>query len=100
MFKNIIYLIIVSLLVFSSCKSKVRRIWNRVSTLQGDGSEPSARDRSITKANAYNNIFLDSLAFEKYVTTNIQDDSISVNMRDFYNVRNFEYAWFDSNGLT
>ncbi len=100
MFKNIIYLIIVSLLVFSSCKSKVRRIWHRASTSQGDGSEPSARDLSITKANAYNNIFLDSLAFEKYLTTNVQNDSISVNMRDFYNVRNFEFAWFDSNGLT
>lgn len=102
MIKNIVCLVIVSLVVFSSCKTRSRRIWHRTSTSQGDGdgTEPSVRDRSITKDNAYNDIFLDSLAFEKFVAANIPDDSVSENMRDFYNVRNFEFAWFDSKGLT
>lgn len=98
MLKKIVYVFVLGLVLCSSCKNKGRRIWHR--TAQQDESEVSVRDYSITKANAYNDIFLDSLAFEKFISTNISDDSITENMRDFYNVRNFEFAWFDSNGLT
>lgn len=100
MLKNIVCLIVVSLVLCSSCKTKGRRVWHKGTTSQGDESEPSLRDRSITRTNAYNDIFLDSLAFEKFVAANVTDDSVAENMRDFYNVRNFEFAWFDSKGLT
>ncbi len=62
--------------------------------------EPSIRDYSINTSNAYNDLFLDSLAFEKFVAKNVIEDSILLNMRDFYNLRNYEFAWFDSKGLT
>lgn len=99
MIKNLIYLTIVTLALFTGCKNKNRRIWHKT-TQESELSNISVRDYSITKANAYNDIFLDSISFEKFITDNVTDDSIIENMRDFYNVRNFEFAWFDSKGLT
>lgn len=57
------------------------------------------RDLSITKNNAYNDIFLDSIDVEKFITTEKLNDTLSAAIRSFYNVRNFEYAWFATTGL-
>ncbi len=59
------------------------------------------RDYSITAANAYNDIFLDSIAMEKYITDRkISDLKIATRIRSFYNARNFQFAWFSTSGLT
>ena len=58
-----------------------------------------ARDLSINKTNAYNDIFLDSGAVERFITAEKLNDTISTAIRSFYNARNFEYAWFASTGL-
>jgi murein L,D-transpeptidase YcbB/YkuD len=97
MIKKIVYLLILTLVFCTSCKTRGRRLWQRANPQNEEGV--SLRDHSITKENAYNDIFLDSTAFEKFVASNVIDDSVSSNMRDFYNVRNFQYAWFDSKGL-
>ncbi len=60
----------------------------------------SKRDYSITASNAYSDLFLDSMDVEKYVSNNKVPDSLARRMRSFYNVRNYQYAWFSSNGLT
>jgi len=99
MFKKIIYLSIITLTLCFSCKNKNRRLWHKT-TAETESTDVSQRDYSITKANAYNDIFLDSAAFEKFVMDSPADDSITQNMLDFYNVRNFQFAWFDSKGLT
>lgn len=95
---RIIYLLVMGILLSASCKNKGRRIFHKAT--QENESVASARDYSITKANAYNDIFVDSIAFEKFISENNPGDSISDNMRDFYNDRNYEFAWFDSKGLT
>ncbi len=59
------------------------------------------RDYSISKANAYNDLFLDSLAMEDYISKRqLADKKIARRIRSFYNARNYQYAWFSSNGLT
>lgn len=59
------------------------------------------RDLSITSTNAYNDLFLDSLAMEKYITDReLADKKIATRIRSFYNARNYQYAWFSSAGLT
>lgn len=60
----------------------------------------SKRDLSITKANSYSDIFLDSVSMEKFIAENHITDSIAYPMRSFYNSRNYQYAWFSSDGLT
>jgi murein L,D-transpeptidase YcbB/YkuD len=99
MTKKIVYLSLLVFVLSASCNNarSNRRLWQRS---QNNQSEVSVRDYSVTKENAYNDLFLDSSAFEKFVAGYAADDSIAVNMRDFYNIRNFEFAWFDSKGLT
>lgn len=58
------------------------------------------RNRAVNESNAYNNLFLDSTAVEKFITQQKLNDTIANVVRSFYNARNFEYAWFDSRGLT
>ena len=58
------------------------------------------RDFSITAANAFNNLFFDSMALVTFIDENKIDGSIARRMRSFYNARNYQYAWFSSNGLT
>lgn len=59
------------------------------------------RDMSITKDNAYNSIFLDSMAMENYISNReLSDKKIARRIRSFYNARNYQYAWFYPGGLT
>ncbi len=60
----------------------------------------SKRDISITAANSYSDLFFDSSAIEKFIADNQLNDSVTRRMRSFYNARNYQYAWFTSNGLT
>jgi len=60
----------------------------------------SKRDLSITPLTAYNNLFFDSMALEKFIIKKKLSDSITRRMRSFYNTRNYQYAWFAPEGLT
>jgi murein L,D-transpeptidase YcbB/YkuD len=108
MMKKLVYLLLLIILVGSACKNKNRkiRLWHKhaeptkTTTESESDDDATLRDYSITAENAYNDIFMDSLSFEKFITDHATSDSVTENMRDFYNVRNFEFAWFDSNGLT
>lgn len=61
----------------------------------------TSRDFSVTADNAYNNIFLDSMAMERYIQQRqIEDKKISRRIRSFYNARNYQYAWFSPDGIT
>lgn len=68
---------------------------------QGErGQDLIPRNASITKANAYSDVFLDSTAMESFIAEQKLNDTISNGMRSFYNARNYQYAWFASDGLT
>ena len=60
----------------------------------------SKRNLSINKDNAYNDLFLDSMDVVKYIAENQIPDSISRRLISFYNARNYEFAWFSSDGLS
>jgi len=60
----------------------------------------SKRVYSITKENSYSDLFLDSMAMEKFFMDNKIHDTLARRMRSFYNTRNYQYAWFSSDGLT
>ncbi|TKT86504.1 L,D-transpeptidase family protein [Dyadobacter frigoris] len=63
------------------------------------GEELVKRDTTINIGNAYNDLFLDSSAVEKFIKSQQLNDSVSFVLRSFYNTRNFEYAWFCTDGL-
>ena len=58
------------------------------------------RDYTINSSNAYNDIFIDSSNVENFISQKKIPDSISRRIRSFYNARNYQYAWFSSEGLT
>ena len=60
----------------------------------------SARNISIDKTNSYSDLFLDSAAVENFIAEKKADDSIAFRIRSFYSSRNYQFAWFSSNGLT
>lgn len=60
----------------------------------------SKRNYSINKANSYSNLFFDSLKMEAFIKEKKLNDSVSRRMRSFYNTRNYQFAWFSSDGLT
>ena len=60
----------------------------------------SKRDYSIDKSISYSDLFLDSNGVESYIEKNNVPDSLSRRLRSFYNTRNYQFAWFTSEGLT
>jgi murein L,D-transpeptidase YcbB/YkuD len=83
-----------------ACNSQDSNSQTTDSTTSESAKNVSSRDISITPANAYSNLFFDSMKMESYVTENKLPDSVARRMRSFYNTRNYQYAWFSSNGLT
>lgn len=60
----------------------------------------SKRDYSITQTVSYSDLFLDSSIVETYISEKKIPDSISRRLRSFYNTRNYQFAWFTSEGFT
>lgn len=57
------------------------------------------RDTTITEVNAFTNLFLDSSMVAEYIHEGQLEDSLSLLMRNFYNSRNFQMAWFTEDGV-
>lgn len=56
------------------------------------------RDRTVTPAVSYSDLFLDSMGMEKFIASEDMNDSMAQRLRNFYNGRNYEYAWFFKEG--
>lgn len=84
-----------ALITFVSCKdSSEKKIF------KPGKDDASARNLSINRSNSYNDLFLDSSQVEQFITQQSLNDTVAESMRLFYNARNYEFAWFGSNGLT
>lgn len=60
----------------------------------------SPRNHDITKSNGYNNLFLDSMDVVNFISKNQLPQDTARRMTSFYNTRNYEFAWFSSDGLS
>lgn len=74
--------------------------WNACKNKGRDFPAKVQRDITITPANAYADLFLDSLALEAFIQKEVPEDTTAQHMRNFYNSRNYSFAWFDKDGLT
>lgn len=98
MHKITVAFIALALIAIAACNDDESR--------QGGGSTAGKekdllpRDLSITKVNAYSDLFLDSTAVEGFIAEQKLNDTVSTGIRNFYNTRNYQYAWFASDGLT
>lgn len=109
--KPFLFLVASSALLLHSCKEKKQEPPAKGQPEFEDVDAPEEktaknkkvtdRDYSITPDKAYNDIFLDSLAMENYISSRqLSDKKIARRIRSFYNARNYQYAWFSSAGLT
>lgn len=57
------------------------------------------RDVTITPKNAVTKLFVDSIQLEQYITDHQLEDSSANRLRNFYNSRNFQFAWLAEGGL-
>jgi L,D-transpeptidase YcbB len=58
-----------------------------------------AQDTSITRSNSYSEIFLDSLFLERFISERNPSAEDAARLRNFYNSRNYQFAWFTKEGL-
>lgn len=109
--KTKIFSFISGIIFISACNGKKEKV-PETSQPQGEdvyevderpakAKKVTDRDYSITPAFAYNDLFLDSMAMETYISgRKLADKKIATRIRSFYNARNYQYAWFSSDGLT
>ena len=90
--------------MLAACQSNNKTSGNAATDDDDDktGTEKkiSKRDYSINKSNSYSDLFLDSMTMEKFFTDKKVDEKVARRMRSFYNTRNYQFAWFSSDGLT
>ena len=84
-----LFLRIMVLAVILSCQTASKKTLRLV----------GGRDTSISVANSYNELFFDSLQLENFIAREKLHDSMARAMRDFYNQRNYQYAWFFKEGM-
>ena len=74
-----------------------------ISCTNNAGSRATAiapRDTTITPKNAYTLLTLDSITVANFIVTEQIVNEDAINIINFYNHRNYQYAWFDEEGLT
>jgi murein L,D-transpeptidase YcbB/YkuD len=59
-----------------------------------------ARNTAIDPDRAYSNLFLDTAELDQFISQQHLNDTLSLELHNFYNARNFQYAWFDQDGLS
>lgn len=95
-------LLISSLLIVAmlSCKSKKNQSESSDQDDPKKEKKISKRDYSINTSNAYNDLFLDSMQLVNFISQPGIEPKIARRMIGFYNVRNYQFAWFSKTGLT
>src|SRR6476660_8884184 len=87
--KYLFFTIFISIVTLSACNNAREQAATQV-----------PRDKSITRKNAYTELFFDSTSMEKFIAGTSMSDSLARRMRNFYNSRNYQYAWFFDEGIS
>ena len=64
-----------------------------------NGQAIAPRDKEITGKNAFSTLFFDSTSLEQFLEDRSLPDTARQLVRNFYNQRNYQFAWFDSTGV-
>ena len=85
--KAVYTFLLFTIFIFANCKSQEVKI--------GDVE----RDTTTTITNAFSELFLDSIKLKKFITELKLNDADAARLRTFYKNRNYQFAWFTSDGL-
>lgn len=81
---NLLLLILLSVLIVNCKRKEEKKV---------------ERDITITPKNAVTKLYVDSIQLEKYIESHQLEDSSANRLRNFYNSRNFQFAWLAETGL-
>lgn len=101
--KHILYVLSLTLLLTGCLNSAEHNKSEATGGTNESAAQPkniTSRDHSITKANSYSDLFFDTSLLRNYIAKNKLSDSITNRMVSFYNARNYQFAWFNSDGFT
>src|SRR5262249_9593306 len=59
-----------------------------------------ARNLTLDSTHAYSDLFLDTADLDEFISRQHLNDTLSRELHNFYNARNYQYAWFDADGLS
>ena len=80
--------------IFFPCLVFICLVACRQKSATGQAMPETKRDTSITVSNSYAEMFFDSVALEKFIVSEALHDSAARRLHDFYNGRNYQFAWF------
>ncbi|HTE26563.1 L,D-transpeptidase family protein [Flavitalea sp.] len=95
--KTFLIFSLVCAVFFTACDDDTR---DSADGRNGHSSKKSERNLAINAQNAYSDLFLDSNKVEKFIADQKLNDTLANDFRRFYNQRNFQFAWFASDGVT
>ena len=103
--KKIISAVAIVSITFTACDNmsgffKNESAHNAADSTSANMASLVVRDVSITPANAYSDLFLDSTVMEQYIQQQQVPDTVARDLRNFYNTRNYQFAWFTTQGVT
>jgi murein L,D-transpeptidase YcbB/YkuD len=103
--KKIISAVAIASLTLAACDNmggffKNESTHNAADSASSNINSIVTRDMSITPRNAYSDLFLDSTIMEQYIQRQKINDTLARDLRNFYNTRNYQYAWFTTQGVT
>jgi len=87
--KSVIFFALILIISLCSCKQTGNDAQGQMTT----------RDTSIKLGTAYSDIFFDSTQMEKFISSQQMHDSLKKRIRNFYNARNYQFAWFFNEGI-
>lgn len=85
---NAILILCFSLVVYVGCTSNKKK------------RNPVNRDTTITNTTSFNTLFFENPQLGSFLATHPEYATYTEQFNDFYKHRNYEFAWFDSTGLT
>jgi len=62
--------------------------------------KPVVVDTTINTTTSFNNFFFDSTTLVQFLASDSLNNDYAADYFDFYKQRNFQYAWFDCDGIT
>jgi L,D-transpeptidase YcbB len=95
--KTLFIVPVVCMLLLAACSGGDRE---PVTNPENKAARRGIRNLGITPGNAYSDLFIDTMTVEKFITTQKMNDTLADDIRRFYNSRNFQFAWFASDGVT
>lgn len=79
--------VFIILILFNSCQGQQPKIIT------------AERDTTITPATSFSKLFFDSSKLEVFIKAQEAGDSDAAQLRNFYNRRNYQFAWFTEDGI-